>query len=627
MQSIIIENALMKVLLLMVHGKKRRYNDQLRYGYLSLLKTTHDLLGFVPRYIQRTVLYELTWYFKYLLNSEEKIAFLDQKDITVFKQLLCDIFNYIEIKTINAFNLAGIQYYHKIAWLHTYKNQVSQHQVIYIDKYNIDKHELQLRYFYTSPILDECVINNKSITPYISKIRDYKFMGEVFVYEKIIWIPLSDEELTLKAKINGQDAIWSIEGEEHSQSVVIKDIIQHLKETSHLIENIPLKHYIYKRFLTSRYFSSMFNQAWLLMDRDIQADDNAEHLYRYLSKQHPEINLYFLLRKESHDWVRLKNDGFNLIEFGSHKHKAALVNASHNISSHADKYVTNYLPNKWYKDIIKSKYTFLQHGIIQNDLSKWLNNKQIDCFITTTRKEYDSISANHNAYKFTQKEVSLTGLPRHDRLLYNIEKKEKIILIMPTWRKSLTGTVIGKSNDREMNPNFQTTHYFKAWSSLLHNQDLQKLSQQHKYRIIFFCHVNIHPYLDQFNIPNYIETYFHQKGSIQKLFQRSALMITDYSSVAFEMGMLRRAVLYYQFDYNEIFSGIHITQKGYFDYEKDGFGPVCYDENSVINEIKFFLDNDGLPRKEYLQRMKEFFVFHDTDNCHRVYHAIKGLES
>lgn len=53
------------------------------------------------------------------------------------------------------------------------------------------------------------------------------------------------------------------------------------------------------------------------MDRDYEADDNAEHLYRYIMQNHPEREIVFALRKESLDWERLEKEGFNLVEFGS----------------------------------------------------------------------------------------------------------------------------------------------------------------------------------------------------------------------------------------------------------------------------------------------------------------------
>lgn len=61
------------------------------------------------------------------------------------------------------------------------------------------------------------------------------------------------------------------------------------------------------------------SNIWLLMDKDYEADDNAEHLYRYIMQNHPEQEIVFALRKESSDWERLEKEGFNLIEFGSFK--------------------------------------------------------------------------------------------------------------------------------------------------------------------------------------------------------------------------------------------------------------------------------------------------------------------
>ena len=49
--------------------------------------------------------------------------------------------------------------------------------------------------------------------------------------------------------------------------------------------------------------------------------------------------------------------------------------------------------------------------------------------------------------------------------------------------------------------------------------------------------------------------------SIQNLFGRCAVLITDYSSVAFDMAYLNKALIYYQFDKEAFFSGTHTYQK------------------------------------------------------------------
>ncbi|HEG0504089.1 TPA: capsular biosynthesis protein, partial [Campylobacter jejuni] len=58
---------------------------------------------------------------------------------------------------------------------------------------------------------------------------------------------------------------------------------------------------------------------WLFADMPFRADDNAEHLYRYVMKNHLKQNIVFVLRKNSHDYKRLKKEGFKLVDPKSFK--------------------------------------------------------------------------------------------------------------------------------------------------------------------------------------------------------------------------------------------------------------------------------------------------------------------
>ena len=60
-----------------------------------------------------------------------------------------------------------------------------------------------------------------------------------------------------------------------------------------------------------------YEHAWVLMDRDTMAQDNAEAFYRYLRRHQPNVNAWFALAKTSRDWSRLKAAGFRLLEYGS----------------------------------------------------------------------------------------------------------------------------------------------------------------------------------------------------------------------------------------------------------------------------------------------------------------------
>ena len=98
-------------------------------------------------------------------------------------------------------------------------------------------------------------------------------------------------------------------------------------------------------------------------------------------------------------------------------------------------------------------------------------------------------------------------------------------------------------------------------------------------------------------------------------------MITDYSSVAFDFAYLNKPVIYYQFDLEDYRKKQY--REGYFDYEKDGFGPVSFNRKEVLNEIKYYIKTDFNSKKKYSNNMKKFFLFRDRKNSERVYRAIK----
>ena len=56
--------------------------------------------------------------------------------------------------------------------------------------------------------------------------------------------------------------------------------------------------------------------------------------------------------------------------------------------------------------------------MIKDDLSAWLNTRDIDLFVTSTDAELASVVERRDgATGFTRKEARNTGLPRFDRLL------------------------------------------------------------------------------------------------------------------------------------------------------------------------------------------------------------------
>ena len=66
---------------------------------------------------------------------------------------------------------------------------------------------------------------------------------------------------------------------------------------------------------------------------------------------------------------------------------------------------------------------------------------------------------------------------------------------------------------------------------------------------------------------------------LQDLLRRAAFLVTDYSSVAMDFAYMQKPLLYYQFDLDEFRANQY--KAGYFDFVRDGFGPVCTTEGEA----------------------------------------------
>jgi CDP-glycerol glycerophosphotransferase (TagB/SpsB family) len=270
------------------------------------------------------------------------------------------------------------------------------------------------------------------------------------------------------------------------------------------------------------------------------------------------------------------------------------------------------------------KFVFLQHGVIKDDLSRWLNrfNKNIDIFVVSTQKEYESVLECN--YGYTEKQFKLTGLPRYD-YLYDDSNNKNVITIMPTWRQYLVGNYDLLNDTRVVLDNFDKTAYCLMYKRLFNDSRLFRALKENGYEI----QLMLHPAM-----PRECITYFGISDEVKILnlntcyrdiYAMSKMVITDYSSAVFDFAYLKKPILYYQADKDEFFSGKHIYDKGYFDYETDGFGEVAYDVEKLVDLIIEYINNGCVLKEKYLKRINNTFYYHDKNNCARVYEQLLRL--
>src|SRR5690554_507964 len=444
---------------------KGKYIDQLRDGNLRLIDYSMNRVGYVPVWVQRKVFYDLAWHFKMFFNNHKNWSLVPEDVRLEYFDLIHKVLSYIDEDVISDFELANVPVHLKLGVLKRYKSISYNDRSVRVVKVDFSKREICIGFYHTEPEVDlEFRLGGDVVAPISRKTRVFEYFDEPMVYETLAWIhwrgdgELScfSENVSVPVKLKGIDRS-SIGWLEVANSHAPKKIAN---------ARLPIEKRMIRALSSLGTVQKKYRNSWLLMDRDTQADDNAEHLYRYLKLNHPEVNAWFVLRRTSHDWDRLKREGFRLLSFGSVEHKLALLNSDHLISSHADQYLFSVLPERFYSDLTKYKFTFLQHGVTKDDLSGWLNAKDIKLFVTAAVPEYQSI-VESGPYRFTQKNVGLTGFPRHDRL-YELNQNrgnavKKTILIMPTWRQGLAGESLGLGNSRAYNPQFVHSEFYKSW--------------------------------------------------------------------------------------------------------------------------------------------------------------------
>lgn len=577
-------------------------------GYLGLLAHAKSTKGYVPRFIQDTILYDLSWYFKLFVGKPQLSArYMENGSANKFLATVDEILACIDPWVIEEVRGTWLRYDWKRAILQRYKKSLPLTHIFYVEQVRPAQ---KLFLLHTSEPELRIFLDGKELVPIEEKRTDVPFFGETFQSLWHQWYSYEGGRDTLSFKVAaGKCAKLSVRGEQFADAIRLDELVS--------------------RFTRDWAEYRQAGDTWVIMDRVNQADDNGEHFCRWMLANHPEQRVVFVLRKDSSDWPRLEAEGFPLVAFGSHEHERELRACSKIVSAHADGYVHSYFGDNFHRS---KDFVFLQHGVIKDDLSPWLNGKPITLFVTSTGAERNSIVRNGSPYSFTSSQIILTGLPRHDRLLSLARQgapKEKTVLVMPTWRSSLTGK-LAKGKPNGVNEDFAESQYAQAWSGFLSSARLRDLMEKYSFEVVFYPHANSQPYLDDgsFAIPSYIRTHHsNQANDMQRAFVEASAMITDYSSTAFEMAYIGRECLYYQFDEQEFFSGAQVYAKGYFDYRYDGFGPVVTTEDALLDALEELASNNFHPQQPYRERIETTFTYHDGRCCERVYEAIKALDA
>ena len=368
--------------------------------------------------------------------------------------------------------------------------------------------------------------------------------------------------------------------------------------------------------LTPLYKKKLKNY-WAVCERPEEARDNGFHFFKYVKEQHPGQKCFYAINKKCHDYKKVEKYK-TIVEFGSVKHWILYFSCKYLISSQSFK------PNAYLCTLIERSglfrphHVFLQHGITINkpdylDASR----RKVDYFITVTPQETEFVV---NELGYGSKCVQMLGFPRFDAL-HEFIVDDNMILIMPTWRKWLRLKSEGRN---EKSDNNDLDEYIYAWTSLLSNQKLMDFVRKKELKIVFIMHSNMKSVVssDVFKSEG-VNVVNLEQCDLQLLMKKASMMITDYSSVFFDMIYMKKPVVFYQFDEEKFRS--HHYKKGWFDYRHTPFAVWCESVSEVISALSVIIDRNYALSEDYLKEHSKTFIQYDADNSKRVYTFLSNL--
>ncbi|MCT8140332.1 CDP-glycerol glycerophosphotransferase family protein [Anaerobacillus sp. CMMVII] len=435
------------------------------------------------------------------------------------------------------------------------------------------------------------------------------------IYDIYVSLTLTDGN-TVVARLTAPEiktAGESVCKQDQSRFVITPRVTHGKGNLSLIVTEFTTASYYFLQFMQrfAGWFRPFFTrkEIWLVGEIPYKAQDTGYQFFKYMREKHSKQKVYYVIDENSPEMRNLKQLG-NIVLFKSMKHIFYTLMATKIVGSHHPDYLYPIRSNR-FKSLVKAKKVFLQHGVMGTRNSTHYygvesEHFETDLFIVSSEFEKKMIVGD---FGYRPEKVKVTGLSRFDSLFANDVPVKKQLLIIPTWREWLT-----------KEEGFLKSEYFDRYRALINHPKLHELAEKYKFEIVFCLHPNMQKYSKHFQQEN-VKIVNQGEIDVQQLLKESMIMITDYSSVAFDFSFLDKPVLYYQFDKTKFLGekGSHLNLK------KDLPGPIVADEAKLIETLEGYATNDFQMDETYQKRTKKFLKYKDQKANKRIFEAIRKL--
>ena len=180
-------------------------------------------------------------------------------------------------------------------------------------------------------------------------------------------------------------------------------------------------------------------------------------------------------------------------------------------------------------------------------------------------------------------------------------------MLIPTWREWLYDV-----SDEQ----FRASEFFLDLNEMTSSPELHALLEERDVELVVHLHFYFHRYAHCFTSMGGKIRFAPIESEIQDALLNSRVLVTDYSSVAFDFCFhLGKPVLFHQPDLDR-----YLVERGaYIKMPDELFGPQSTTPSGLVANLRRALDSPQEVVAQYAPLRAKYFPFDDTANCERVY--------
>ncbi len=388
-----------------------------------------------------------------------------------------------------------------------------------------------------------------------------------------------------------------------------------MSEAGSILSLTEFYHYRQLRRSVRNALTEKAEKKYLLFYDEMGLNYNGNILFRYFYTHHstPRIELFYTARRGSNEFEYMAGEQYaNLLEAGTRKAKIMALCSDLIFATDCDVYESLLFNKKdllllkdlFHAKILSVKNFFITYATAQFD-NRLRDNTQF--FFCASEKEKDHILKP--IYDYESSMVRVTGYPILDTLN---NEKEKLILLAPGDRRQFC------IYENAEFYRFSESRFFKLFNAILIDPVLHEALRKHGYRLAVMMPYSIEKFLPLFHSDEIVHLYPSSEENETELVKKAAVLITDYSDLQYRFAYLNKPVVYY-------YPHSLPVQQEYKNegLSKNSFGKLFFEHEALITHLTEGLSSGFEQPAVYEKMCQEFFRYHDTDNCKRIFQTIR----